>query len=155
MNHPSAGASGSGIYSGRAGALDIFVSGWEKTKILKAQVPYTPSTSLDTFMSAKMDVSFSTAQAKLKIRQEDMNEFAFKFLDFSHQQGRHKGNLCHGKICCRYDVEATMLGNSSDTVLFFAILLEIEISLLLEIFSQNALNLLQTGKVLFICHNRV
>lgn len=109
VNHPSAGASGSGIYSGRTGALDMFVSGSEKTKILKAQVPC----SINAATKLIENVPLSLAQSKLKIRHEDLSKYAIEFLNFAVKP-LQKGRLCHGNICCNYTVVATMTrGNES------------------------------------------
>lgn len=44
VNWPSIKCSGSGIYSGRSGALDVFVSATPKSKLLIAKVPVEPPT---------------------------------------------------------------------------------------------------------------
>lgn len=99
VNHPSAGASGSGIYSGRTGALDMYVSGSEKTKILKAQVPC----SITAAAKLTENIPLSLAQSKLKIRHEDLSKYAIKFLNFA-VESLQKGRLCHGNFCCNYTV---------------------------------------------------
>lgn len=122
INNPSAGASGSGIYSGHNGALDVFVSGSEETRILKAKVPCDIRDSIRSITKTTTNyISSPVAQSKLKVRQENLSNYAIKFLDFA-KRSVENGRLCHGNVCCLYTVEASNIGNSSDTVRYARII---------------------------------
>lgn len=98
-NYPYGAVTGSGIYSGRAGALDMYVTGVEGTRIMRAQVPYHVSSA-----TKRRPTSLNPRQSS--IIPNDLSQYNVKFLDFSHSK-EQSGDLCHGQICCSYAVQVT------------------------------------------------
>lgn len=98
-NLPDGAVSGSGIFSGRAGALDMYVSSVEKTRIMKAQVPFEVSST-----GKRQPVSISSRKAITLPNL--LSAYNVKFLDFGLSK-EHSGKICHEKVCCSYKVNVT------------------------------------------------
>ncbi|XP_031634793.1 vanin-like protein 2 [Contarinia nasturtii] len=125
QNIPVVQCSGSGIYSGRSGALKVFVSETAATKILIANVPVDlPANDdvLSTFESdevgkeMKLDtrsVYYSEENKGMQyisnMNQDNLTEFSVKFLNF-HKSNSQAGTVCNNGICCYYNIEVTDKG---------------------------------------------
>lgn len=120
--------SGSGIYTGRLAALDIFVTKTATTKVLIANVPISsPSLSIDDdveeFELAKEEMKFAkdaTTMEKLpsgfemienanetydrQVIQENLTLYTIEFLDFSKRLS-YNDTICSGDLCCHYDID--------------------------------------------------
>lgn len=125
INWPSLNCSGSGIYAGRLGALEVFYSRFATTKVLIAKVPVDPQSSAAENIPSKMDVienpvlieenlqtidetpSNEADRNKVEIdkhfSQDNLKVFAIEFLDFSKKL-YHEGRVCQDGICCYYDI---------------------------------------------------
>lgn len=165
INWPSKNCTGSGIYAGRLGALESFVSQSPMTKVLIAKVPTIlpdatatnsepqfelignivpslESPKYETFESAtdinRVELSDTNKDLILdtKLLQDDMTVFSVEFLNFAIKTN-HKGQLCNGGVCCHYDIEVSDNGSQDEQVwlIFFFIL------------NENQLNQLKTNLV--------
>lgn len=111
-------ASGSGIYAGRLGALNMFVSPTKAiTKVLVAKVPtklppdnfmpkYMPRSAKRSNFEQSNDVDNEDVEQLYDktMGQEDMKSYEVEFLDFT-TRSRFNGTVCKGKICCHYDID--------------------------------------------------
>lgn len=127
--------SGSGIYAARSGALDTFVSESSATKILIADVPTNLSSvnignnveeieygeSCNTIGKFPDDFKVLNKTYDQQVHQQDMKFFTLKFLDFSERLS-HKGTICNGDFCCKYDVDVVDNGPKDGMVTFTNIL---------------------------------
>lgn len=125
INWPSLHCSGSGIYAGRLGALDVFYSQIAKTKVLIAKVPadpqsftseHSPWTPVDIENPILIEENLpphetieteinrvSEIEIDKHFSQDNLKVFAIEFLDFSKSL-YHDGRVCQGGICCYYDI---------------------------------------------------
>lgn len=131
--------SGSGLYTGRLAAIDIFVTKTESTKILIANVPINPPSlsmdnDVDEFELAKGELKFAketTAMEKLsrggempanvnetydrQVIQENLTMYTIEFLDFS-KRSSYNGTICSGDLCCHYDIDVDDNGSQDGKV---------------------------------------
>lgn len=127
-NDPHIGCSGSGIYSGRSGALNVFVSQTPATKVLIAEVPADVSTdslsqkveqTKKLLANEKLSKSRAmNAQEVTKYGREDFSKYSMKFLDFSDNPVQ-TGEVCVNDFCCEYSIEVNDLGLQKGKVIFF------------------------------------
>ncbi|XP_031620024.1 vanin-like protein 2 [Contarinia nasturtii] len=117
-NAPNIGCSGSGIYSGRSGALEVFVSLTPATKVLIADVPTNVSADHSGKMkpikklmaNEKLSKSRSiSTQDVANFGREDFSKYSMKFLDFSNNPIQ-TGEICIDDFCCEYSIEVSDLG---------------------------------------------
>lgn len=135
INWPNQNCSGSGIYAGRMGALESFVSQSPTTKILIAKVPTAlpdestsnrspelelvdnniPTEKLPKYETFEIVNEISLFDDVLedpeifydrKLLQDDMTVFSVEFLDFSTQQSQ-RGKVCNDGFCCHYDIDVS------------------------------------------------
>lgn len=145
-NYPRGAVTGSGIYSGRAGALDMYVTGVEGTRIMKAQVPYHVS-------SATKLRPISLNARKSVLLPNDLSQYNVRFLDFS-QSKEQSGDLCQGQICCSYAVKVTERNSRLPTVCLSPPSYPPTFSFTHASFSMQLLKNLthyDSGEVLFLC----
>lgn len=112
INWPSLRCSGSGIYAGCSGALEVFVSEKSTTKVLIAKLPADPQFHLRNDKT-QSNPAFTGNQIENEIEpefeldkhfaQDNMAVFAIEFLDFSNNL-YHDGAVCQDGICCHYDI---------------------------------------------------
>lgn len=95
-NYPQGAVTGSGIYSGRAGALNMYVAGVDRTRISRAEVPYHVSDA------TKRSPTSLYPRGAFSIP-NDLSNYTVKFLDFS-QANAQSGDVCNGQVCCSYAV---------------------------------------------------
>lgn len=131
INWPERHCTGSGIYAGRLGALEVFVSQTPMTKVLVAKVPADPQSSsiennpsesfpiienpisiqktLPSYETIEIDANPNEIDKLSEIGidnyflQDNMTVFAIEFLDFSKQL-HHNGKICQNDTCCHYDI---------------------------------------------------
>lgn len=138
VNFPKLGCSGSGIYSGRMGALQVFVSETPATKILIAKLPIdlpaedsiSPSEVVAKRIFASLnDFSYFTGKIynffksdetndAIYLKQDDLGEYSMNFLNFAEKNLSQSGMVCNRAICCSYSVEVTDNGELAGKVRF-------------------------------------
>ncbi|XP_055307902.1 vanin-like protein 1, partial [Sitodiplosis mosellana] len=124
INEPSMMYSGSGIYSGRSGALQVIVSESPATKILIAKIPIDPlptehypsrkyKATKGNCIENKLKINSneSSFQPKkypfeMKLYQDNLTEYTVTFLDFSKNL-KQSGKVCNKAICCDYNIEVS------------------------------------------------
>ncbi|XP_055305813.1 vanin-like protein 1 [Sitodiplosis mosellana] len=124
VNAPSMMYSGSGIYSGRSGALQVIVSESPATKILIAKIPIDPlptehypsrkyKATKGNCIENKLKINSneSSFQPKkypfeMKLYQDNLTEYTVTFLDFSKNL-KQSGKVCNKAICCDYNIEVS------------------------------------------------
>lgn len=74
----------------------MYVAGVEKSRILKAQVPYHVS-------NATKLVPTSLFPRDAETIPNDLSNYTVKFLDFT-QAKEQSGDVCNGQVCCSYAV---------------------------------------------------
>lgn len=121
------GISGSGIYSGKLGALIVEMTGTPTTRILISDLPRSPGTfDADTLnqqpqeqnFNAKIDDSSSRILPGLNIWREQMDNFNTRFLNFT-QAAQQKDRICinnDNSVCCEYDIAVTDTGVTDNSV---------------------------------------
>lgn len=123
INWPTRHCTGSGIYAGRSGALEVFVSQTPTTKVLIAKVPAEPQSfpiknipsksfgfeypiaiqpNLPSYETIKTDAK-SEIEIDKHFSQDNMSVFAIEFLDFSKHLYQD-GMVCQNGTCCHYDI---------------------------------------------------
>ncbi|XP_031634766.1 vanin-like protein 1 isoform X2 [Contarinia nasturtii] len=123
INLPDIKCSGSGIFSGRSGALQVVVNETPTTKILVAKVPvHLPADdeySANTFDNVIFketamesgDKHFGNNRSAeqtiaMNLGQEKLTDYTVKFLDFTASHYK-VGSVCNEAICCNYTIEVT------------------------------------------------
>lgn len=108
-NTPYEGYSGSGIYSGHHGALNVTVSSEPVTKLLVARVPYEPqrvsSDTIAAMLRAPKQGSSLSIQPSEIFSKENLPKLQIQMLNFTKTSGREIGVICHNSFCCYYDIE--------------------------------------------------
>lgn len=107
VNLLSAGAStlentGSGIYSGRLGALRAIMADTPTTKVLVAELPKRPSENIHPGAHNE-DVIETTLKATQNLWKENLDQYQIYALDFEKNYTQ-VGKQCHGTICCEYNI---------------------------------------------------
>ncbi|XP_055305810.1 vanin-like protein 1 isoform X2 [Sitodiplosis mosellana] len=107
VNAPSMMYSGSGIYGGRSGALQIIVSESPATKILVAKIPIDPAEGnrLEAQSNSNPNTD-SNESSEMILFQDDLTEYSVTFLDFSENL-KQSGKVCNKAICCDYNIEVS------------------------------------------------
>ncbi|XP_055305835.1 vanin-like protein 1 [Sitodiplosis mosellana] len=117
-NQPSLGFSGSGIYGGRSGALQVIVNQTPATKILRAKIPVDPlptehfqsKSDKATEVAIKQPNEWSfrpdKSRFEMKLHQDNLTEYTVKFLDFSKNL-KQSGKVCNKAFCCDYNIEVS------------------------------------------------
>lgn len=125
--------SGSGIYTGRMAALDIFVTKTASTKILIANVPIdSPSPSddndVEAFEIANEEIKFTKDTTKMEkssswfersgsangtydrqVIQENLTLYTIEFLDLTKPRSYNE-TVCSGDLRCHYEIDADDIG---------------------------------------------
>lgn len=127
-NLPSAGNTGSGIYSGRFGVLAFEFSNMPLTSLVMAEVPRNPGT-FDSSRAAReeenanvypVEVEDSEETQKavlpgLDLWKEKLNDYTTRFLNVSNAT-EFRDRICvnnDNSVCCEYDI-AVSLTNITD-----------------------------------------
>lgn len=109
MNLLAAGANtalntGSGIYSGRRGAVRSIMAETPNTKILVAVIPKKP-----LGLATRTDDDDPDPDIKIsnKLWKEDLEKYHLQPLNFEANLTQI-GEICNGTICCEYNVTASV-----------------------------------------------
>lgn len=126
-NWPSLSGSGSGIYAGKNGIMNVIVSDTPITKVLKAKIPVDSQPPKNLLISAKNMQSFTNSfkpksmkrtvelKQQLNLRKENLSKYNIQFLDFSKNTSQI-GRLCHNGICCKYAIQVADTGKRAKIV---------------------------------------
>lgn len=120
VNMPQIKCSGSGIYSGRSGALQMVVSEKAATKILIAMVPVDLQSHGEPSKSgedAKNQIPHLKKSEVYPSYLDNSTESTVEFLDLSKR--RQSGTICNNGISCSYDIEVSDMGAQSEKVRTF------------------------------------
>jgi len=113
-NRPAMGTTGSGIYSGTAGALTSYMSEVNRTVVLTAEIPKKPGFQVSqTSAPPTRDIPRADSDYGLNIWEQDLGQFKINVLDFVKNATQH-GEVCHNEQCCKYEVEVTDAGEGKD-----------------------------------------
>lgn len=112
-NRPAMANTGSGIYSGVAGAITSYISEMNRTVILTAEIPKVPGTQ----QPASRDLPRDQSAYGLNLWEQDLGQFKTNVLDFA-KNTTQIGQVCHQDLCCKYEVQVTDSGESKDMVIF-------------------------------------
>lgn len=125
-NRPLLGNTGSGIYSGKLGALQSVMSETQLTRVLIANVPRNPGvivTSADQSSFTDQELS-NTKEGKqippaLDIWREDIDKFRIFFLDFN-KNTTQKGRICYKSACCTYNILVSDRDEKTNSVIIYS-----------------------------------
>lgn len=145
--------SGSGIYSGRSGALATTVSQVPRTQVIVAKVPINlptrkpinklrpnivfvdneiPIDEHSKHENIGTEVLIQSNETDLKsvgkifdnnLKQDDMSKFTVKFLNVTLHSNQ-SGSVCHKDVCCEYNVDIRDNGQQAEKVRFYFFLLQ-------------------------------
>lgn len=123
-NIPTLKSSGSGIYAGRLGALNAFITESATTKILIAKVPIdidspdlvnsnkkssgnidNSETDLDQ-SSNRVTYPYARNVETLDLLKDDLTEYNVQFLNFT-ENSQQVGSVCNNGICCNYNMSVS------------------------------------------------
>lgn len=97
---PKDGATGSGLYSGKLGAMKAYIGEREGTKILMGKVPKVPG----NLSADELDTFELMGNYNLQPSQESIDVYNVKWLDFE-AESKQSGQVCMCGLCCNYDIE--------------------------------------------------
>lgn len=104
---------GSGIYSGRMGALKAFTAiNTPTTKILIAEVPKKPADQ-PANRTMPEESEKSVILPGLRLWKADLEKYNLTFLDFEENL-EQAGSVCHGTICCDYKIRVSANNSLSE-----------------------------------------
>lgn len=124
-NRPKHGYSGSGIFSGKAGALNSVISDKPLTKLVFADVPNIPFQSFSNAVLRQVQnddieppITVEHTLTDLLILNEDLKNFTVRFLNFTRKEDKEefKGKICvenDNSVCCEYDIRTKAMEVSS------------------------------------------
>lgn len=120
-SNPKQGSSGSGIYSGRFGALKALIVNTPTTKVLLSKVPKVPGVPIAIAppqQSPQIRAEALTQPTVLKLNNEDLSKYTFQWLNFN-ENVTQIGRLCNNKVCCNYNIKVDVAaGPAPNTVSF-------------------------------------
>lgn len=150
INWPSLHCSGSGIFSGRFGALEAFVSQTPTTKVLIAKVPSMPSNEtpqsqpqsespqlqlIDNSTCIGNIPKYETFGLEIGVNSTGMKDMTTLYDDQLGQEdmtaftvqfldfstySNHTGTVCNGRVCCRYNIDTFDHGQLNGMVCYFS-----------------------------------
>lgn len=110
-NDPSIGCSGSGIYSGKSGALVSRMTGEKTSKVLVHEVPKVPGTEVPQNSLVYDGADFEN----LNIERDQIEMFNFRTIKLPDTTNRILNDsfkLCHGadgqKLCCDFEIDVAL-----------------------------------------------
>lgn len=107
------GATGSGIYSGRQGALQAIMAIRPTIRALVAKVPKKPYASADyTELAPERG---QPSRSNQNIWRENLDSYQLKLLNFD-QNASQNGRACFKSICCEYNVTASIRNGNARSV---------------------------------------
>lgn len=121
---PTQGSTGSGIYSGKFGALKAIIVDIPTTRVLVTDVPKVPSTAIVVEApkpsSARLRADTAAEPVTLHLMNEDLtNGYEARWLKFQ-ENNTQADKVCQNSFCCSYNVRATLpAGDAPSTVCIF------------------------------------
>lgn len=116
---PKEYATGSGIYSGRFGAMKSFIADTAMTKVIISKIPKLPGTPIPVVPSkhrSELRSDALTAPETLNVIRSDLSDHEIKWLNFG-ENTTQIGRACHGEVCCLYNITVSMSpGEAPQTV---------------------------------------
>lgn len=103
-SRPSLSNTGSGIYSGRMGAIESIMADTPSTRILIANISRSPDT-VDVVDSSEADRI--PAPVHLKVWKENLASYTMEALDFD-KNASLSGKVCSGQFCCEYNISTSL-----------------------------------------------
>lgn len=137
-NRPRVGSGGSGIYSGKLGALISTMTGEETTRLLVHEVPKIPGSPVTRHSPAYSGSEFDNF--KLKRDQLDVYSYHEIVLPESTAAPQHNSfTLCHGtesdnELCCDFEIDVALRAVSENSVCDYRLPIFVFLSLKLPIF---------------------
>lgn len=108
------GSTGTGIYSGKKGALVGVMYGSNETKLYTASVPKINFPGNENVTIRHNLVKYSPKEMRpLKLKRDQLDRYDMEFLDDtegSHTVSRKK---CEGDLCCEYDLSYTIVNSTA------------------------------------------
>lgn len=117
-SNPKLKQTGSGLYSGRFGALKAIIVDTAVTKVLVAKLPKVPGTPIPVTPAPASSTPKAEAVVvpeTIEVDRQDLNGYEIKWLDFPGN-ATQSGRTCHGKVCCSYSVNVTVPRNEPSGV---------------------------------------
>lgn len=108
-NDPLLGNGGSGIYSGKSGALISMITGENKTRLLVHEVPKRPGHPVRKPSPAYNGSNFNN----FKLKQDQLESYTFrniKLPDSRTKRRHHNFQLCtkNDDLCCNFAIDITL-----------------------------------------------
>ena len=107
-NNPDRGSTGSGIYSGRNGALRAVMSGVAKSRVLYSKVPKIPASE-----NIVVDITPPEENNKIFLKRDRINSYVWEKLEPTDDEKSLA--LCHGKFCCHFKVHLQEIDDLTGT----------------------------------------
>lgn len=111
-NRPLYGSGGSGIFSGKLGALSSIMTGDATTKLLVQEIPKIPGTNFNHVPSKG---SIGSNFESLHLTRDPLDDYTYRNIDLS---GRNSFQICHQfddeSLCCDFDIEVVDLQDKVD-----------------------------------------
>lgn len=108
---PKTGTTGSGIYSGKMGAIKAILADSPMTRVLVADIPKVPGTTVPATAaarSARAEETQTVVSDALQLGKEILTDYEIKPLDFA-ANATQEGRICKGKdFCCNYNIHANI-----------------------------------------------
>lgn len=107
---PKIGSTGSGIYSGKMGAIKAIFADIPMTRVLVADIPKVPGDTLPATAAAR-SIKAEEAQTvsdALQLGKEILTDYKIKALDFA-ANATQEGRVCtDNDFCCNYKIHANI-----------------------------------------------
>lgn len=114
-NLPILGTTGSGIYSGKLGALTSMMTGDNTTKLLVHEVPIVPGDATVNVSEIYLGSNFDD----LTLYQDEFDGYAYMLVNASNV-GNQSFDLCstfkEERFCCSFNIGASVKNMSTGTV---------------------------------------
>lgn len=108
-NDPMGGYTGSGIFSGQVGAVDMTISSKPTNTILASVLPNIPGYPRPNSFNRKIDTLVDRIPSPfITISADIYTDESYKELDFEDSH-RQEGEFCQNDFCCHYEIEVYSL----------------------------------------------
>ncbi|KAJ6635892.1 Vanin-like protein 1 [Pseudolycoriella hygida] len=117
-NNVQVGSGGSGIYSGKSGALVSIMTGEATTKLLVHEVPKVPGSPVTSTSAAYSGSDFDN----FRLKRDQLDIYSFKDIELSSSTSRLSDSfrLCNNErgdeLCCDFEIEAVQQSVSENAV---------------------------------------
>ncbi|XP_060664994.1 vanin-like protein 2 [Drosophila nasuta] len=126
-SHPENGSTGSGIYNGRKGTISSVMALDEgQRRIYVAQVPKYPASSRRTSKRSRRAVKEQPQPRNtegFQMKQDLVTRYETVSLESLTDQATDTSltqDVCHGQICCHFEVEWRLLDNVAENVSYYS-----------------------------------